>query len=334
MKRAQILLITLIVLSIIGIITVSIVILVQRDTAQVTSSENYEEAYNASEGHLNELLNKYSDRLIPLDQLLSDFGDEDGGLNPDGAGGGDGREGSQSTGGNDTPFASELQCTQQAAGGFLCQVENDEFSNLDLKTEISVNELNYLKEYPLYKDRTIDLALGAYTDEITVSWDKDSAIEFTLVYQDGGGQMQLVKDIYDPLNLYYQHLGQYDHILDHLGVHPFDFVAPLNTDLNHSVKFILRNVKGVNGSAVSGTLKYLRITNRNSDNNQAVLLNLNATGPNSGTFPKQVREFVSRSFNTSNLVTPIANLKTIIPLHAQPESLFDYAIITKDEINF
>lgn len=342
MKKGQILLITLIVLSIVGIITVSVVILVQRDTQQVSATENYEEAYNASEGYLNELLNRYSDRLKPLEDLLRDYGE--GGVLPPRGGievdTGNPREGTQSTDntttdvGDSSLTAESLLCNPSASGGYLCQVESDEFSRLNLKTEITVDELNYLKDYLLYKDRTVDLTLGSYNDEVTLSWNHNSAIEFTLVYTDSAGRLQSVKDIYDPFNSFYKDKGTYDHLLDQLSIHPIDFLPVSGMDSHYSVKFILRNVRDINGAPVGTNLRYLRITNRTADNNEGILLNFNATGAGAGNFPKQVREFNARSFNPIDLVTPIAKLKTVVPLNAQPESLFDYAVITRDEINF
>ena len=55
-KKGQILIITLLVLTILSIVTVSLIVLNSRDVTQTVNSEIYEKVYNSSETKLKEVL--------------------------------------------------------------------------------------------------------------------------------------------------------------------------------------------------------------------------------------------------------------------------------------
>jgi type II secretory pathway pseudopilin PulG len=311
-KKGQILVITLLVLTIIAIVTVSLVGLVSRDVKQVASSEQYEEAYNTSETQLKRILNEYGKPGVTLDSIITKF----------------------SGSGND------LNCVSTALQSYKCSVFSNEFSNASLQTEITVKDTNQVNNFEIYKDRSFDLNLSGYIGRLNFSWDKNAAIEFTLIYRDSLGAIQSVKDVYDAgsprifTSLAADSPYADPNTVD--GIHPFNFQDIVSQPDASSVSFSISEILTLTGSTVqssigaTGSTLSLKITPRMTSKFDSLLF---SAIPMEGGLTNQVREFNAKSYNvTAGSSTPVANLETKIPLNPQPDSILDGSLLTNGVI--
>lgn len=301
-KKGQILIITLLVLTVIAIITVSLVGLVNRDIQQVASNEQYEDAYNTSETQLKKVLDKFASPNTDISTLPTTF---------------------------NSP--TDLSCTTPTTAGrdvsYTCTATSTELSTVPLYTEIVVKDTDKVNQFPIYKDRTFDINLNGYVGTIEFFWDKNAAIEFALTYRDASGTLQIIRDVYDPTYVYDSYAAISDQPYNDLtGIHPFNFRdIPTRADAT-SVAINLSETLTLGGTAFSGTTVTLSITPRMQDKYDSILFNANAT---SGGLPNQIREFTSKSYNVNGGdSTPVANIETKIPLSPQPDSVLDASLLT------
>jgi len=298
-KNGQILLITLLVLTILSIITVSLVILVNKDIKQVVSNDKYEQSYNASESQLSRFLDKYATYKIPaITALITD----------------------PVLGVGCIPGPQFVDKTE-----VTCTFNND--PNLtSFKTDttsVVIDDLKKLDAYPINKDSAYELNLNngvsGYNGRLDISWDKQpSAIDFALIYSDSTGKERMIRDVYDFNGIFFSNLGG-TYSSNNL-IHPFDFYNNINNSaLNTS--FTISKIKGLNG--VPKTLRItLRMKNLN-DSTQVTVIPSDFV-----TFPIQMREFTSTSFDSKDANPPVAKVQTKIPLYPQLDSFFDYSLIS------
>ena len=166
-QKGQILIVTLLVLTILAIVVVSLVSLVGKDATQVTSTQQYSDAYNTAETQLKKILTSYSKPGTNLAQITTTF--------------------------NST---TDLNCAQTSAAQkiYTCSVNSSDFSKVPLQTSITVQDTNNITGFSVYKDRSLDLDLSGYVGTLNFSWDKNAAIEFELVYKDASGAYQSISD--------------------------------------------------------------------------------------------------------------------------------------------
>ncbi len=297
-KKGQILLITLLVLTILGIITVSLVTLANRDIGQVSSTDKYEQAYNTAENELFPILNKYSQYGLPLTTLPTDF-----------------------------TSCNTLGLPNQ----YECQFVSSNFSNISFNTTVTVKEMQDVIDFQLYKDRTFDIDLNSvFKGELSFTWDKAAAIDFALTYKDvSTNTLKVIRDVYDLSSpVVISSLSGDDPYNDPLNIHPFVFAIADITNLAKSTKFTISQINGLPASAQPISL---RVTPRMTE--QLGAINLTITATDKTQFPNQLREFVSTSYIAIDKNTPVASLKTQIPLYPQVDNAFDYALIAEGALS-
>lgn len=300
-QKGQILIITLLVLTVIAIVTVSLVSLVNRDVQQVASTEQYEDAYNTSETQLKAVLDVYGKPGVELDTIVTTFSS-----------------------------TSDLNCASTGQDIYDCSVSSNEFSDVELRTEITVEDTNEVRDFPIYKDRTFDMGLSGFLGTLDFYWDKNAAIEFEVIYLDGSGAIQSVRDVYDAGSpRIYNSLASdipYADPNDVSGIHPFNFRDIATRDDATSVSINVSEILTLQGTPISGTPLTMKVTPRMASRFDSILLNVRGSN---GVLPDQIREFTSRSYNVGGgTSTPVANIQTKVPLAAQPDSVLDSSLIT------
>ncbi len=302
-KKAQIMLITLVVLMILGIIVVGIVIVINRDTQETVANQKYEQVLNTAESNLQSIVQKYGNYSIALSSLPSDFN-------------------------VCSPVVANIE--------YNCTFQNQDFSSISLTTQVNVQNTKDVREFEIKKDRSLVINLydaaitpaGGYKAGLELTWDNASALDFTLIYTDGSGKDFAIKDVYDESNIYESLVGD-DPIGDPAGIHQLDFQALDLSNLQTSVRIAL----GTSTIPAGVTIKSLRITPRMDATFGSIHLSLEAGSKSN--FPYQMREFKSTSYDQlEGQTTPVVNVLTQIPLTPQTDSIFDYSFITNDTIEF
>jgi hypothetical protein len=279
-KQAQILVTTLLVLMIIAVIVVGVVSLASKDVAQTISNQQYEQLYNASEEAIFQVIEKYGQSAVSLSELQSvDY---------------------------PTECAADL-----INGGYRCEFINP-------TTDVSILQVAdraTVTDYELGKDDNIVLQLSGYTGEIYLNWRGDAALEFALLYSDGG-QIKYIGDLYDKS-------GQVDAagndpILDPPpSNHAFPF-AEVTPGLPTNIHF---RIDGIVGLPVSAVPLALSVTARIRATGSTIGLDISgSTG-----LPNQVREFIATSYSPGSTLNVVAKVKAQIPLYPQTLPLFQYA---------
>jgi hypothetical protein len=165
-KKGQILLFTLVVITILSIVTISIIVLSTRDVAEVVTGEKYDQAYNAAESKLSELLDRYGKNDVnPLPAECT------GAITP-----------------------TNIECVY---------LINDLNLNTAYQTKIQIANKKDIEGFKVDKDRSIEILLSGYTGTLNITWDTNvTALDFAFVYENPSspGQYKTVKDVYDTTN--------------------------------------------------------------------------------------------------------------------------------------
>lgn len=301
-QKGQILIITLLVLTIVAIVTVSLVSLVNRDVEQVASTEQYEDAYNTSETQLKKVLDVYGKPGKSLTNIVTDFSS-----------------------------GEDINCRGVGTNFYTCDVTGDEFSTVELTTEITVKDTNKVTDFPIYKDRSFDMSLDGYLGTLNFAWDKNAAIEFELIYINTSTQeISSVRDVFDAgTPRIYNSLASDDPYDAASTIHPFKYKRVTGgngiTDVAITIADIV-NLESKTIAALGVKPLTLKIMPRMADRFDSILLNVTAQN---GGLPDQIREFTSKSYDVvGGDSTPVANIQTKVPLAAQPDSVLDSSIIT------
>jgi cysteine-rich repeat protein len=172
MRKAQILLTTLIILMIISLIVIFITSTVIKSGRMTALNYEYKAAYNNAEMNL----------LFLIDQLkTSDIDFEDI---------------SHELSKNDWDCKESLHVKR----GYVCQ--NDVLGDNGMETVIQIARDNTVLNYELAKEDYFDLILndgfsGNYKGLVNLSWLGDSALELTFVYQTPQGELKNLVEILD-----------------------------------------------------------------------------------------------------------------------------------------
>lgn len=165
MKKGQILLTTLLVLSILSILTVSIASIATRDIFQVGNTDKYEQTYNSIDTRLRNLIALYNASAI------------------DYAG----------------TFCSDGTKSQTVVSGrieYTCTKNDTSFSEFAVKDDVVITDYTEVNNYPVKKDESLEIILNGYNGIIESSWDIPAAIEYTLVFRNNANEVTVLKDIY------------------------------------------------------------------------------------------------------------------------------------------
>jgi hypothetical protein len=166
-KNAQILITTLLFITIVIILMITVVIITSRDIKQVTTTARYEKALNLSETNLKGAIEKV--KVGTLSNLFT--------LNC---------------------ISSNLDSAQSLA---TCNLDN---STENFQTTVTVQDKSSIDDYEAKKDQPIDVAMNqsgtGYNGIINASWDNANvAMEFAIYYKTGN-TYKVVRDMWDPTN--------------------------------------------------------------------------------------------------------------------------------------
>lgn len=292
-KKAQVMLITLLVLIILGILIAGIVLVLRRDVEQTVSNVKFEQLFNSAEGNLQSLVSDFGDYTVSLNRLPQTY--------------------------------SECRAIEENYE-YTCVFENSDYSSILTSTELTVVDSREVADYEIQKDKTLALDINGYSQEIQVSWDSNVAIEITLLYRDSSGNAQIIKDIFDKYNVL-ESLNGDDPFVDPQGIHAFTFSSISGEDQNRSFVTNIGTVLGLGLGDVPTTLLF---TPRSSSSFASTRLSVQALNPS--IFPHQMRVFRATSYDPSDGASPVARLETQVPLTPQIDSVFDYALLTDSDI--
>jgi len=279
---AQILLTTLLVLIIVAIIVVGVIAVVRRDVQQTVANQLYQDLYNVSENSIFEIIDLYTSErtTITLAQLQEDL--------------------------------PQAACSDDADfQGFRCEI-----TGTDSTTILQLRDTADVTDYELGKDESLQLGLEGYRGVLNVSWTGEAALEFGLVYLDGG-EYKYIGDLYDKVNVF--DASGNDPLTDpppQNHAFPFDNQPEGRED---SFKFNIADITGLPGGATTYSLVI-----RARDKDEAGTIKLNVSGDSGLT--DQVREFIATSYKPDAGVDVVASVRTQVPLFPQVLPIFYYAL--------
>lgn len=281
-QRGQILIITLLVLTILSILTVSLVILNNRDVGQTVNNEIYEKIYNSSETKLKEVVGILTSSTQSLSILTTRYGSSCVNL-----------------GGSIATYECNFTLT------------SDSDNTITYSDKVTVSNEKDIVNYGLNKDRPLTINLDGYSNAVRVGLNKAIAMEFTLIYLQGG-TYRTISGVYDPST------GTYNSIDPTFNTY-ISLISgnPLNFNLQFPASY--------------SAFKLLTITPRSKAVGDAVLLSV--TGTDLATYPVQVRRFNSQAYMNNNADSPSVKIVSQFPLTPQLEGMLDYALITPDTVD-
>ena len=168
MKKGQILIITLLVLTILSILTISLVVLNNRDVGQTVNNEVYEKIYNSSETKLKEVIGILTNSNQSLSILPTNYGSS-----------------CVSLGGSIATYECNFNLT------------SDSDTAITYSDKITISNEKDITNYSLSKDRPLSLNLDGYAGGLRISINKAMALDFTLIYLQGATYRTL-SGVYDP----------------------------------------------------------------------------------------------------------------------------------------
>ncbi len=294
-KPGQILLITMLVLSIIGIVVVGVIVLARRDILQVGESKKYEQAYNASETRLGSIIEKYGRYEQVLSTIITDYN----------------------------------VCVATTPNiKYDCTFQDNTYTNgtYALKTKVTVENIKDIKGWQIYKDRSFQISLNGYRDIVQFKWSKAAGVDISLIYKDAAGTIKVIKDLFDPSATFTSMLGDNPYN-DLTNIHAFNYTVFDATNTQTSMQFKIDNTAGL---LATDTPLNLSITPRLKTSLDSVTFDITAVDKT--TFPYQLREFTASSFDAADPNTPVAAVTTKLPMVPQIDNLFDYALLTDDAL--
>lgn len=285
--EAQALVITLLVLAIVSVVVIGILVIANRDVTQVINNEKYERLYNEAERRVRDTIQLHGVATLP------------------------------SSCGNSSLFPGYLEydCGSD-------QVTSDALSAI---VDLKVLDRRSIEDFPVAKDRSLDVALDGYSQGVEVTWTGNLAMEFNIVYTDGGGAIQSIKDIYDRAGVFDSLAGD-NPTNDINNIHDINFQVLDAGNTTSSTTFTISSTNGIN----LGSTLVLRLTPRSKIEGDTTSITVRAT--NVGAFPYQMREFVSTAVDQLDSGSPLARVLSKVPLAPQIEGIFDYSILVKNDL--
>lgn len=172
--KGQIMLITLIVLTILSIVTVTAIVLNSRDVAQVALSKKYDNIYLASENKVLELVEVFGEYESSLASLSS----------------------------------SPYNCIGSQGSLYECSFDLDSGETL-LQSDVSISDEKNIEDFKVFKDRSIEIKLEGYRGDLDMYWDKpgeplntQASLDFVLVYRNSAGNYLSISDLYNGAGVY------------------------------------------------------------------------------------------------------------------------------------
>lgn len=291
--RAQVMVITLLTLMVLGIITVGVVLTASRDVFQTVSNQQYEIAYNAAEEEVFTFLDKYarsnSGGTFPsLAEVTTDF-----------------------------PGA----CTQVTLGvSYYCSFLDTATS---VQTELQIRDVTSFTDYEVVKDDSLSLNINGYRGEVRMSWQNSAAIEISLIYTTAAGEYRIIKDLFDPAALLTASGG--NPFVNSPGDGHAIVFSTYQSPFTNSFRFTVGNTLGIGATDVP---RLLIITPRIPTAGRSIRLSFNYDGSLG-----QMREFVGVGRLAGVLNSPVPSVRTYVPLYPQSLNIFNgYSLATEGQI--
>jgi hypothetical protein len=301
-KKAQILLITILVLMVVAIVVISVIILFNRDVSQVSTNDKYQQAYNISENNIKNIIEKFGDPSVDSSTITSDLG-------------------------NCSSLPSVEEDKYECLSSYPSQ-EDEQF-----RTRLVLSDKKEVSEFEIIKDKPFIINLESYSNGLSFDWDRDIAIELSVVYlndlnsnniQDSNETISQLSDIYDRFSIYDSKVGD-----DPLAASIFNFSQNDPDDLDHSFTFTINAIDGYQSTFKP---KLLIITPRTKEDDTRST-KINIVPSDFSTFPYQMRYFESITFDPLDDNTPVATVMSQIPLTPQVDGIFNYSLLTQDNIS-
>jgi hypothetical protein len=293
LKNAQILLVTLLVMTIISIIVVGLIVISNRDVQQVVVSDKYDQILNSSENQMKGTIDTLSKNGVTLDKI--------------------------------SQLLPSQNCVPQTLGtDYICTFTTTGDTQVEVKNVLRVKDSKEIKEFEILKDDSFEINLNAYNGYLTSSWDKAMPIQFDITFRRADGTYFIISDVFDMTNNY-PGISPQSNFTDTLSIHPINFEPVDNQGLATQVKFNIASTSGYSGTPV-----WLSITPRSKQSYDSIKFSLRAQ--DEGLFPFQMREYTIESVDAGDAGSPVVRLEVAVPLNSQPISLLDYGLLTPDDI--
>ena len=317
MKKAQILVVTLLILSIIAVVIVGIVNVLNLDTYQIENTQLYEESYSSAEAHLTELLALTSDIISTNDLKIKLEGSE--------------------------LIEKKSICNEESSeivgnSRYKCKktfISQELDLGRDISTEVVIEDQKSIVNHSLDIDDSLTINVKNYSGDIEFIWDKDDVaieIHYTLYNQTTG-------EFYDLYDLYDKNVVK---VYDSLNILPpntilnisdFNEVASSSQEVSFSLNLglLLQVLKALN-------LKYGEgITNATFENIIIVPRSTKETNITIGVYPKSVSDFPTqvRTYESIGFIdnnNPQSKIVSKVFLYDQIDSIFNYGFLTKGNI--
>lgn len=207
---------------------------------------------------------------------------------------------------------------------YRCGFSDTTTGNLDLTNVVEVENKKEITDFEIRKDESLEINLNGYNRRVNLVWDKASAIDFTIILRDATSNYTVVKDVFDLADIYTSLIND-DPYADPSNIHRLSFSVFDASKSSTSVTIDIAASIPAGLTPVS-----MRITPRMNTTYGSILLDVTAS--DNSTFPFQMREFISTSYDPEDNSSPVVKLTTKIPLHPQTDAMFDYALLTEGAI--
>ncbi len=280
-RSGQILVITLLTLTIVGVLVTTIVLVTRRDFSQSANTEKYERLYNVADNNLQNLLADYAIPSANLTQLTSE---------------------------GCVPIVppNYYSCEYEA------QESGTSFTSL---TTVFVENKKSIDDYVLKKDTALILDVNSYLNGFNFDWDKDNvALEIVVVYSNNlpNGRLNMVRDIYD---------RNTTKVISSQTQPGFVNAFPFVQGVSNPARSFYLDVSDVfnNPSTIPGFINgnpfiplYLAVIPRTQNLNEEITITITPDNPSS--LRNQTREFRALGEDMADPEGPKASLIAKVPL--------------------
>lgn len=158
LKNAQVLLLTLIVLSVVGVLIIGMIIIFNRDSSQVINTEKYQEILNVAETDLVRVAREYFDPARSIETLVSD-----------------GRF-------QDLLTNCSFRVNDQTSKTTVCKSISQQSQEKNLETEISITDSKQIIDYKMLPDQPLTIDLSGYKSSVIISANQNNPLEISINY--------------------------------------------------------------------------------------------------------------------------------------------------------
>jgi hypothetical protein len=157
-QKAQVLLLTLIILSVMGVLIIGTIIIFRRDSGQVINTEKYQRILNVAETDLIRVAEEYASPSSLIENIVSDARFQD------------------------LLSGCAFRFDNQSQKSTTCKSVSNETNELNLETEIQLVDSKDIENLTIYKDQPLQVALSGYKSIIYIQVDDGTPLELSISY--------------------------------------------------------------------------------------------------------------------------------------------------------